>query len=139
MNGKPVYYFVNETGLVFDHSLYPEVGYLALINCVNMTVQGLTLANETDGLLVVSTSDSRIVNNTITGNDYGVEIKYSSNNTVTGNNISGNNWAMYMTNCSTHVISQTVLQIIRRVFMLKVVPLKARLPETHSPTIQTMT
>jgi parallel beta-helix repeat protein len=85
VNGKPVYYLVNRRDLVMNSSTYPDVGYLALVNSSNIAVEGLTLANNGQGLLLAFTNDSRITDNNITDNEYGIWLGYSSNNSVSGN------------------------------------------------------
>ncbi|MCJ7719193.1 hypothetical protein MUO69_04615, partial [Candidatus Bathyarchaeota archaeon] len=40
-----------------------QVGYLGLVNCVNMTVEGLDLVSNVDGLMLANTNDSRVAMN----------------------------------------------------------------------------
>ena len=63
---------------------------MGLVNCVNMTVEGLDLVSNVDGLMLANTNDSRVAMNTIAGNRYGVYLWGSSNNTLTSNNITSN-------------------------------------------------
>jgi len=93
VNGKPIYYWVNE----HDKIIPSDAGYVALLNCVNITVQNLELANEHYGILLGSTANSTIVNNTIKNNDYGVLISTSHNNTVSGNFIINNEHGIFLT------------------------------------------
>ncbi len=90
VDGKPVYYLVNIKNKVINPSTHPQVGYLALINCINITVEGLTLTNNQQGLLISNTNNSKIVGNNIVDNCYGVLFKYSSNTLISGNNITNN-------------------------------------------------
>ena len=39
VNGKPVYYLVNQSNLLVEPLTYPEIGYLAVINSINVTVR----------------------------------------------------------------------------------------------------
>jgi len=88
-DGKPVYYLTNQTDLIIN-SVVHQVGYLALINCVNVTVEGLTLANNGEGLLLAYTNNSRITDNNIINNHHGVVLFMSFNNTLSKNTITDN-------------------------------------------------
>ncbi len=109
VNGKPVYYLVNQTDLVLTNVTHPQVGYLALANCTNITVDGLSLADSGPLLLLAYTSNSTIVNNTITNSTahywYGVLLEASYNNTFAGNNITKNDVGIWLKNSSCNIFS----------------------------------
>jgi parallel beta-helix repeat protein len=86
VNGKPVYYWIN----LQDATVPFDAGYVALVNCSGITVQNLNLRNNGQGLLLASTAESSITQNSITANIHGVYMCGSSNNTVAGNNITKN-------------------------------------------------
>jgi len=86
VDGKPVYYWVNRQ----DAAVPLDAGYVALVNCSGITVQNLTLSGNGQGLLLASTTESSITQNSITGNVHGVYMCGSSNNIVSGNNITAN-------------------------------------------------
>ena len=90
IDGKPVYYLINQKDLVIRPITYPQVGYLALINCANITVEGLTLTSNGQGLLLANTNNSRITHNHIINNLDGIGLDFSSNNTLSENNITDN-------------------------------------------------
>lgn len=92
INGKPIHYIKNETDLIINSATYPNIGYLALVNCTNITVEDLMLQNNINGLLLANTIDSTIRNNIISNNSRGLEIINSQNVTVQGNNITDNTW-----------------------------------------------
>jgi parallel beta-helix repeat protein len=86
VNGKPVYYWVNR-----QHAAVPaDAGYVALVNCSDITVQNLNLHNNGQGLLLASTTESSITQNNITANIHGIYMCGSANNTVASNNITNN-------------------------------------------------
>jgi parallel beta-helix repeat protein len=90
IDGKPVYYWVSQHG----KTVPSDAGYVALVDCTGITVQNLTLANNGQGVLLVSTSNSLITKNHMTNNDYGIVVYgpyvQCANNTVTENEIMGN-------------------------------------------------
>ena len=92
VDGKPVYYFVNQSGIVVNAEAYPEVGYLGFVNCVNMTAQGLNLTNNGQGLLFAFTNDSEITDNNIANNSWGIDLFSASGNTLSGNNVIANTY-----------------------------------------------
>jgi len=90
VNSKPVYYLMNQKDLVITPATYPQVGYLALINCINITVEDLTLTNNVQGLLLANTNSSKIINNQIENNVLGLSLIDSSNNSIYHNNFINN-------------------------------------------------
>jgi len=87
VDDKPIYYLRNKENYEINPSKYPSVGYLALVDSKNITVRGLTLEKNGQGILLVSTRDSTITKNTITRNGDGVLIFLSSYNNVYNNTI----------------------------------------------------
>jgi parallel beta-helix repeat protein len=91
VNGKPVYYLMNQSNIVINPQRYPEgVGYLGLVSCKNVTVQGLTLTKNFQGLLLANTTNSKITDNSATADGDGIDFYYSSGNALVGNNATGN-------------------------------------------------
>jgi len=111
IDGKPIYYMVEETGLVFDGTIL-DIGYLSLYKCSNINVRNIELSDNNYGILLADTHNSTIENcifddNGLTGvllisaNDnvirncicsnsqyYGVKLEQSSNrNTIENVNI----------------------------------------------------
>jgi len=90
IDGKPIYYWVGQ----HDRTVPSDAGYVALVSCYRITVQNLNLANNGQGVLLVSTNNSLITKNHMPNNDYGIAV-YSPyaqcmNNTITENEIVGN-------------------------------------------------
>ena len=52
INGKNVYYLVNQTNVVFNSSMNQKVGFLGLKNCENVTIEGLTLVGNSHGIVL---------------------------------------------------------------------------------------
>ena len=87
VNGKPVYYLVNQSNTVISPEFCPDAGYLGLANCVNMTVQGFTFTHVMHGILFGYVNESRVIGNNLVDNLYGIELVYSFNNTLCDNNV----------------------------------------------------
>jgi parallel beta-helix repeat protein len=89
VDGKPIYYLIDETDLVINSSGFPSVGYLALKNCSNVTIHGLTLTGNGEGLTLSGCSNCKVDQNFIKGNMAGVLADTNSstfsNNTITEN------------------------------------------------------
>jgi parallel beta-helix repeat protein len=92
INDKKIYYLINETDVTINPSTYPNIGYLALVNCSRMTVEDVHL--NVHGLLLAWTSNSKITNNDIS-NTYGdgMILNYASNNQITKNSVNSNSGA----------------------------------------------
>jgi parallel beta-helix repeat protein len=85
VNGKPVYFLVNQSDLVIDPSNYPSIGYLAVVNSVNVTVRNLEISEvNRQGVLFAFTNNSAIQNLTATVRNYaGIILWFSYNNSIT--------------------------------------------------------
>jgi len=79
VNEKPIYYLINETDLIVNPYSHPQVGYLALINCVKITVEGLNLTGNGQGSLVAFTKNSTLAHLNISDNIVGIQLISSSN------------------------------------------------------------
>jgi parallel beta-helix repeat protein len=82
VNGKPIYYIVEERDLTFDGNA-TSIGCFVLVSCENIRVMNLDMHNETT--LFVNTSYSTIENCTAENTGYGIELAYSSNNNIIKN------------------------------------------------------
>jgi parallel beta-helix repeat protein len=97
VDGKPVYYLINQQN---DH-IPSAAGYLALINCTNITAKNLHIKNN-GPILLVHTNNSTITQSHIERNWCGITLKGSSNNTISLNNITKNTWDGVILNQSLH-------------------------------------
>ena len=127
INGEPVVYLINEYDCSVNPSTYPAIGYLAVVNSTNITVENLTLRHNEEGVLFAYTSNSiirrvttshneygiHIVNcdnctvteNTATNNIIGIRLWYSNNNVVTGNTATYNSHGIILSECRNCVVS----------------------------------
>ena len=111
VNGKPLYYYTNKTGLKSDDFLNGGQVYLincsdsiisnlivsqsgrgiSLFYCNNNTVSGNTAINNYFGIYVDNSNNIIVLENEASNNSYGIYLHYSDNNTLSGNNASYNN------------------------------------------------
>jgi parallel beta-helix repeat protein len=89
VNGRPVYYLTNQHELAVPN----YAGWVAAINCSDITVEDLTTVPNFDGVLFAYTEDSSIVNCTLSDNFDGIMLSSSSNCTISRNVISNNGYA----------------------------------------------
>ena len=81
VDGKPIYYLVNEQ----NRSVPNDAGFVGIVNCRNITVSNLTLAENYEGVLVAYSNHSRIQNFTASDNYYGIYLWGSSGNRIYNN------------------------------------------------------
>jgi parallel beta-helix repeat protein len=86
IEGKPIYYLLNQENLIINPTTFPDVGYLALVNSTRIKIENLTLTNGYHGMLLAYTRNSIISNNKVADNEFGIFLFSSSNNTVSKNN-----------------------------------------------------
>jgi parallel beta-helix repeat protein len=96
VDGRPVYYLMNRSNIMISPETCPEgVGYVGLVSCKNVTVQGLALTKNSQGLLLAYTNDSKITDNNVTANYEGVDLYSSSGNVLSGNNVTANGFGIF--------------------------------------------
>ena len=86
VNGKSVYYLVNEYG----RAVPADAGYVAIVNSSNMIVRDLQLQSNQEGVLFVATVNSFVENVNASDNYYGLRLAFSHNSTVDSNAASNN-------------------------------------------------
>ncbi len=110
-SGKKVYYLIGENNLFISPDTYPNVGYLALVNCNNVTVYGLTLNRNAQGLLLASTTATTIAQCEITENYVGIMLFASSSNMIGENTITENTRGIQLSmfSGSNNIFSNTIM------------------------------
>jgi parallel beta-helix repeat protein len=96
INGKPIYYLVNEKDLVISPSNFPEIGYLALVNSTRITVKNLNRSNATIGIILAYTINSTLTQNILKNNWIGISLYRSGNNSITENYCANNEYGIYI-------------------------------------------
>ncbi|MEA2054787.1 MAG: NosD domain-containing protein [Candidatus Thermoplasmatota archaeon] len=92
VDGKPIYFWEYKKDAVVPSN----AGYIALLGCKNITVSNQYLQNNSQGILLVDTTDCYVNNNTVTGNHAGIMILSSSRNNIIGNKACDNCWGIYI-------------------------------------------
>ncbi len=95
VDGKPVCYLINKHNLVVPS----DAGYVALINCTDITVQNLQLTNNYNGLVIAYTQNSTIKDNMLANNWEGLRLVRSSGNVLSRNEINNSRYAFSL-NCT---------------------------------------
>jgi parallel beta-helix repeat protein len=101
LNGKPMCYWVNQ----HNQTVPSDAGFVALVNCSGIVVEGLTLTDHNQGILLAFTTNSTITGNLIANNTNGIYFYGSPNNTFIGNNITGNGYAVYISGATGNFMS----------------------------------
>ncbi|AKB25407.1 cell surface protein [Methanosarcina sp. MTP4] len=94
VDGKPIYYLVNESDLVLNSGSH--AGTVYCIDCQNITVRDLNLSGNYYGLYLYNTADSHLENISSYDNDYGFYIGDSSGLNFTDNSASSNRYGLYL-------------------------------------------
>jgi len=95
IDGKPVYYLINQHNKTINKITHPKVGFLALINSTNITVERLNITKSM-GLLLAYTRNVKAQNSNFTDNYFGICLDNSSNSTITGNKFQRNGYGVYL-------------------------------------------
>lgn len=106
INGKPVYYLVNEN----NKEISGEAGFVGLVNSSNITAKNLNLVNNVYGVLLVSTQNSRIENIQLSNNYIGVFLLNSLNNNLAQNQIFNNESPLSLTNSPFNIFTNNTIK-----------------------------
>jgi len=92
LDGKPIYYLVNQHDLVISPIHYPEIGCLTLIGCTGITIRDIVFSSQAThgGVIITHTSNSTVANNNFTDLWKGIRIYECSDITLSGNYILNN-------------------------------------------------
>lgn len=94
VNGNPIRYITNESDILIGPSSYTDVGYLALIDCFNITVKDMVFEGNGQGVLLDGCRGSALRNNTIADNVYGIDVRRCTESEIAGNTVSRNGLGM---------------------------------------------
>ena len=106
VNDKPLVYLEDASDLVVN-----DAGQVILVGCKNILVENLDLSNTTIGVEMWNTNDTKITQNNITNNKYGLRLYACSNNTISRNTVATNNWdgiRLYSSSCNNTISGNNV-------------------------------
>jgi parallel beta-helix repeat protein len=86
VNGKPIYYLINQSDLEINSETYPNIGALYIINSTKIKINKLN--SDSYDIRLVATTDSEITENNLA--DHSIMLELESNwNLVSKNNMEG--------------------------------------------------
>jgi parallel beta-helix repeat protein len=94
INGKPIYYLLNESDMIINDSL--EIGFLGLVNCQNIMVENYSKSDDAMGILLAGTKNSTIRSSRFYNNVYNFYIINSSNNYICDCEINGGTFGFWI-------------------------------------------
>jgi parallel beta-helix repeat protein len=65
VDGRKIYYVTDSHNLTLNPADCSNIGYLALVNCTNVTVEDIDLSNDKDGMLMAQSADCSLINVTL--------------------------------------------------------------------------
>ncbi len=86
VNSKPLGYFLNQSALIIDGSAY---GQVVVVNCTDVLVEDGVFLNSSQGIALVFSPDSEVINNTVVDGYYGIRIQNCTGSHIENNTISG--------------------------------------------------
>ena len=104
VDGKPVYYWIDER----EKQIPTDAGFVAIVNCRNITVRDLTLANNYYGVLVAYSEDSKLESVNTSNNHDGIYLCFSSNNSLTNNTARDNYNGIYLFYSDTNTLTGNI-------------------------------
>lgn len=115
VNGMPIYYLVDQGNLIVDPETYSAIGFLALINCVNITVNDLTFAHNGQGILLEGGSGNSVMNCNVVENVVGIWSwapidAQDTRHRFVGNIVSDNGLGMWLLGSSLNNINNNTFE-----------------------------
>ena len=84
VDGKPIYYLINQRDLVIDPASFPHIGYLALVNSTNISVKDLDLTGNRDSVILAYATNSTVINVNASETSMGIQLIRSVNSSIRG-------------------------------------------------------
>ncbi|MCW4010940.1 MAG: right-handed parallel beta-helix repeat-containing protein [Candidatus Bathyarchaeota archaeon] len=103
-DGKPMYYWTGKQ----DMAVPEDAGWVALVNCTNVTVTDLDLTSQQQ-ILLVETTGSNITGNVIAQTEGAIYLERSSDNLIADNAIAENSWGIQLVDSYNNIVSRNNL------------------------------
>jgi len=108
VDGKPVYYLVNQRDLIVSPQAFPEIGYLGIVNSTNITIKNLAITKSGDGILLAYTRESIIEGVNASNCSKGISLVYSESNTINNNTMTNNEIGIRLETSSNNMIVSNI-------------------------------
>jgi parallel beta-helix repeat protein len=95
VEGKPVYYLINQSDLVIEPASFPSVGYLGIVNSTRITIRNLNITKSIQGIMLACTTNVNITNVRATYNHYGISLTKSNSTLIANSTASNDNLGIY--------------------------------------------
>jgi thermitase len=105
INGKPVYYWVNE----HNKQVPSDAGYVALVNSTNIVVRNLNLTKNFEGVLFAYTTYSSIEDVNASDDYFGAYLAYSCNNMLSGNIVTNHYYGVCLHESKSNDVDKNML------------------------------
>lgn len=121
LNGKPIVYWLNQ----HDREVPANAGFVMLINCTGISVEGLNLTNNLENIVIFASNDTLIRNNYLANSVYSIKVSdfgYMNQNkslgsvdircfnvTVSDNTFMNNGVALFLRQAENSTISGNTL------------------------------
>ena len=104
VNGKPVYYYANETSLKTNN--FSNAGQVLLVNCNDSMISNIDISNLYEGISLFYCNNNTVSGNTANNNERGIVLSSSINNNVTGNTANNNSYGILLQNSNHSIITK---------------------------------
>jgi parallel beta-helix repeat protein len=105
IDGKSVYYLINQHNLMINSTTFSEIGYLGLINSTNITVEDLNCS----GILFAYTNSSTIQNVKVSSSVPGIFLAQSFENTISNSSLFKNGFGIKVYSHSSSFCNNTII------------------------------
>ena len=103
VNGKPLYYYTNETNLGPNN--FTNAGQVILVNVVDSLISNLNIIDSLVGISLMYCNNNTISGNIVNNNMGGISLMYCNNNTISGNIANNNMGGIGLYNSNNNTIS----------------------------------
>jgi parallel beta-helix repeat protein len=103
VNGKPLYYYLNEINLGPNN--FTNAGQVILVSCTDSLISNLNTSKCSTGISLHYCNNNNISGNTANNNSRGIYLYNSNNNTVSGNTANDNYYGIYLYNSNNNTVS----------------------------------
>jgi parallel beta-helix repeat protein len=104
IDGAPIYYWIDEE----DRTIPSNAGCVVLVNCTGITAQNLHLSKNGQGILLFSTTNSTLNQNTVISSrgGRGIELVHSSNINIIENTVQNFSSGIHLQESSNNLITK---------------------------------